>query len=95
MDAVAGQTIIAATGKKSALIQWSIRTTGRNRACRKAAHNPQNNSKSNKKAHLQQNHKRAKAERTGFEPAEPFRAHRFSKPALSATQPPLRIGKQR
>ena len=30
------------------------------------------------------------AERTGFEPADRFPGHRFSKPALSTTQPPLR-----
>ena len=30
------------------------------------------------------------AERTGFEPADQFPGHRFSKPALSTTQPPLR-----
>lgn len=29
------------------------------------------------------------AERTGFEPADQFPGHRFSKPALSTTQPPL------
>ena len=29
------------------------------------------------------------AERTGFEPADQFPSHRFSKPALSTTQPPL------
>ena len=29
------------------------------------------------------------AERTGFEPAEPLRAHGFSKPAHSTTLPPL------
>lgn len=28
-------------------------------------------------------------ERTGFEPAEPLRAHGFSKPAHSTTLPPL------
>jgi hypothetical protein len=28
-------------------------------------------------------------ERTGFEPADQFPGHRFSKPALSTTQPPL------
>ena len=32
-----------------------------------------------------------KAERTGFEPADQFPGHRFSKPALSTTQPPLRL----
>ena len=29
------------------------------------------------------------AERTGFEPADQFPGHRFSKPTLSTTQPPL------
>ena len=32
-----------------------------------------------------------RAERTGFEPADHLRGHRFSKPALSTTQPPLLI----
>src|SRR5205823_662047 len=33
------------------------------------------------------------AERTGFEPVEELNApHRFSKPALSAAQPPLQVG---
>ncbi len=32
------------------------------------------------------------AERTGFEPADQLPGHGFSKPALSTTQPPLRIG---
>ncbi len=32
-----------------------------------------------------------KAERTGFEPAVPIRGLRLSKPALSTTQPPLRV----
>ncbi len=31
----------------------------------------------------------SRAERTGFEPADQFPGHRFSKPALSTTQPPL------
>ena len=31
------------------------------------------------------------AERTGFEPADQFPGHGFSKPALSTTQPPLQI----
>ena len=31
------------------------------------------------------------AERTGFEPADQLPGHGFSKPALSTTQPPLRI----
>lgn len=30
------------------------------------------------------------AEGVGFEPTVPVRAHRFSRPALSSTQPPLR-----
>lgn len=30
------------------------------------------------------------AETEGFEPSEPLRAHRFSKPAPSATRPNLR-----
>ena len=33
---------------------------------------------------------KARAERTGFEPAEGVNPHGFSKPALSTTQPPLR-----
>ena len=31
------------------------------------------------------------AERTGFEPADQFPGHGFSKPALSTTQPPLQV----
>ena len=31
------------------------------------------------------------AERTGFEPADQLPGHRFSKPALSTTQPPLPV----
>ena len=31
------------------------------------------------------------AERTGFEPADQLPGHGFSKPALSTTQPPLRV----
>ncbi len=33
------------------------------------------------------------AERTGFEPADQLPGHGFSKPALSTTQPPLRVGR--
>ena len=32
-----------------------------------------------------------KAEREGFEPSEPLRVHRFSRPARSATLSPLRV----
>jgi hypothetical protein len=34
-------------------------------------------------------------ERTGFEPADQFPSHRFSKPTLSTTQPPLLWGAAR
>ena len=35
--------------------------------------------------------RKSSAERTGFEPADQFPGHRFSKPALSTTQPPLQV----